>query len=167
MKEYRFVIVFVVLTIVQIVLCNYLDLSRFVVLSVLPALILMLPLRYNSILMMVIGFALGFVVDFFSTGMLGLTSLALVPVALLRNNIAMLLFGDELGTREGDLGVSRFGIPKFVLATLILCSVYFLVYVWADSAGTGALWEVALRFALSTAVSTPVCVLLARILRPE
>ena len=35
MKEYRFVIVFVVLTIVQIVLCNYLDLSRFVVLSVL------------------------------------------------------------------------------------------------------------------------------------
>ena len=54
MKEYRFVIVFVVLTIVQIVLCNYLDLSRFVVLSVLPALILMLPLRYNSILMMVL-----------------------------------------------------------------------------------------------------------------
>lgn len=167
MKQYRFVIVFALLVLVQIVLCNFLNLSRFVVLSYLPVLVLMLPLRWNDIPMMAFAFGLGFLVDFFSTGMLGLTSLALTPVALARGGIVASMFGDELGAREGELGLSRFGIPKFVLATLLLCAIYFLVYVWADSAGTMGFWQCALRFLLSVLVSTPVCILVATILRPE
>jgi len=167
MKDYRFIIVFVALTIVQIFLCNFLNLSRFVLVSFLPALVLMLPLRFGNIPMMVLGFVLGFAVDFFSTGMLGITSFALVPVALARNFTIDILFGDELGSREGELSVSRFGIPKFVLAMLILCIVYFLLYVWVDAAGTQTFWECALRFFLSVLVSTPVCILVAKLLRPE
>lgn len=167
MKDYKYIIAFVVLTVVQIVLCNFLNLSRFVVLSFLPALVLMLPLRLGNIPMMLLGFALGFLVDFFSTGMLGLTGFALVPVALARNFTVDLLFGDELGTREGELSVSRFGIPKFTLATFILCVLYFLLYVWVDAAGTMGFWSCALRFVLSVLVSTPVCIVIAKILRPE
>ncbi|MBR4808760.1 MAG: hypothetical protein IK031_00590 [Bacteroidales bacterium] len=167
MKGYRYVIVYVVLVLVQIVLCNFLNLSRFAVLSFLPALVLMLPLRWNDIPMMAFAFALGFVVDFFSTGMLGLTSVALVPVALARGLVIAGMFGDELGAREGELGISRFGIPKFILAMLLLCALYFLVYVWADSAGTMGFWQCVLRFFLSVLVSTPVCLFVATILRPE
>lgn len=167
MKDYKFIIVFVVLTVVQIVLCNFLNLSRFVVLSILPVLVLMLPLRMGNVLMMLAGFALGFLVDFFSTGTIGLTSLALVPVALARNFTVDILFGDELGTREGELSLSRFGIPKFAWATLLLCMIYFLLYVWVDAAGTMKFWSCALRFILSVLVSTPVCLVASRILRPE
>lgn len=167
MKDYKFIIAFVVLMAVQIVLCNFLNLSRFVVLSYLPALVLMLPLRMGNVPMMIAGFALGFLVDFFSTGMLGLTSFAIVPVALARNFTVDILFGDELGTREGELSVSRFGIPKFALATFILCVIYFLLYVWVDSAGTVKFWSGAVRFLLSVIVSTPVCLVVSRILRPE
>ena len=167
MKDYKYIIVFVVFTVVQIVLCNFLNLSRFAVLSIMPALVLMLPLRWGDIAMMAAAFVLGVIVDFFSTGMLGLTSLALVPAALARNFTVGLLFGDELGAREGELSVSRFGILKFALATLILCIIYFLLYVWADAAGTQPFWECALRFFLSVLVSTPVCILVAKLLRPE
>ena len=167
MKDYKFIIAFVVLTAVQIVLCNFLNLSRFAVLSFLPALVLMLPLRFGNIAMMLAGFVLGFLVDFFSTGMLGFTSLAIVPVALARNFTVDILFGDELGTREGELSLSRFGIPKFALATLLLCMLYFLLYVWVDAAGTMKFWSCAVRFVLSVLVSTPVCLAVARILRPE
>lgn len=167
MKDWRFWIVFTVLTVVQIILCNFLDLSRYAVLSILPVLILMLPLHLGNVPMMLISFALGFAVDFFSTGMLGLTAAALVPVGLARNSVVYALFGDELGPREGELTLTWFGVPKFALATLILCSVYFLVYVVADAAGTYGFWAGALRFLLSTALSTPVCLGIARILRPE
>ena len=167
MKGYRFVIVFVLLVLVQIVLCNFLNLSRYAVLSYLPVLILMLPVRWNRIVMMLFAFALGFLVDFFSTGMLGLTSLALVPVALSRGLVVAGMFGDELGSREGELSLSRFGLPKFALATLLLCALYFIVYVWADSAGTLAFWQCALRVLLSVLVSMPVCLFIATILRPE
>lgn len=167
MKQYRFVIVFVLLVMVQVVMCNFLNLSRYAVLSYLPVMIMMLPLRWRAIPMMAFAFALGFITDFFSTGMLGLTSVALVPVGLARGGIISIMFGDELGAREGELSLSRFGIPKFVLATLLLCALYFIVYVWADSAGTMTFWQGALRFLLSTLISTPVCVFVATILRPE
>ena len=167
MKEYRFVIVFVVLVLVQIVLCNFLNLSRYMVLSYLPVLIMMLPVRWNNVPMMLFAFALGFLVDFFSTGMLGLTSLALVPVALARGLVVAGMFGDELGAREGELSLSRFGLLKFILAILMLCALYFFVYVWADSAGTMGFWQCALRFFLSVLVSTPVCIFISTILRPE
>ena len=91
MKDWRFWIVFAVLTVVQIILCNFLDLSRYAVLSILPVLILMLPLRLGNVPMMLISFALGFAVDFFSTGMLGLTAAALVPVGLARNSLVYAL----------------------------------------------------------------------------
>ncbi len=167
MKDYRYIAVFAVLVIVQIVLCNFLNLSRFMVLSILPALVLMLPVRLGDAAMMLTAFVLGFLVDFFSTGTLGLTSFALVPAALARNFTIGILFGDELGSREGELSVSRFGLPKFVLSTLILCVIYFALYVWVDAAGTMKFWECFLRFLLSTAVSLPVCVLTAKLLRPE
>lgn len=167
MKDWRFWIVFVVLAIVQVILCNFLDLSRYAVLSFLPVLILMLPLRLDTVPMMLISFALGFAVDFFSTGMLGLTAASLVPVGLVRNSVVSAMFGDELAPREGELTLNWFGVPKFALATLILCSLFFLVYVAIDAAGTYGFLAGALRFVLSTALSTPVCLVVARILRPE
>ena len=167
MKEWHFWIVFVLLTIAQIVLCNFLSLPGYAVLSVLPVLILMLPLRMGDIPMMAVAFALGFAVDFFSTGMLGLTSAALVPVGLARNSLISLLFGEELGPREGELTITIFGVPKFALATLLLCVLYFAVFVWVDSAGTLGFWACLLRAALSILVSTPVCLAVAKLLRPE
>ncbi|MBO4455781.1 MAG: hypothetical protein J5759_04975, partial [Bacteroidales bacterium] len=77
------------------------------------------------------------------------------------------MFGDELGAREGELSLSRFGLLKFILAILMLCALYFFVYVWADSAGTMGFWQCALRFFLSVLVSTPVCIFISTILRPE
>lgn len=167
MKDWRFWVIFAVLTVVQILLCNFLDLSRYAVLSFLPVLILMLPLRLGTVPLMLISFALGFTVDFFSTGMLGLMAASLVPVGLLRGGVVSLLFGDELGPREGELTITWFGVPKFALATLILCSVFFASYVCIDAAGTYGFWAGLLRFAVSVAISTPVCLGVAKILRPE
>ena len=167
MKDWRFVIIFAVLVVAQIVMCNFLDLSRFIFLSILPMLMLMLPLRWGNIVMMLAGFALGFVTDFFSTGMLGLTSGPLVFVGLARNFVVNIMFGDELGAREGELGVTRLGIPRFTLAVLILTSLFFLIYVGAEDAGTSGGWELLLRFVLSTLVSTLVSVPVASLLRSE
>ena len=167
MKDWRFPIVFAILVIVQIVLCNFLDLSRYIFLSILPLLMMMLPLRFGNIPMMLAGFALGFVTDFFSTGMLGLTSAALVLVGLGRNSVMQLVFGEELVGREDGFSLSRVWIPKFAFATMLLCALYVLVYVWAEDAGTSGFWALLLRFVLSTLGSTLVSVPLATTLRSE
>ena len=151
---------------VQVLLDNFFPLSRYVLISVLPALILVLPVDTRPIAAMLLSFALGLVVDFFSNGMLGMSSLALVPVGLVRSAVIAGVFGDELTSRGDELSVHRLGVPKMVLTCLILCAVYFVVYVLVDSAGTVAFWPAALRFGLSILVSTPVCVFVVRQFRP-
>ncbi len=167
MKRGRFILLYLTLLVAQIVLCNYFSLSNYVLVSLLPVLILVLPHRMNGIVAMLIAFVSGLTVDFFSTGMLGITSLSLVPVALIRRILMALVFGDEIVTREEETTFGRVGIIKASLIVLISCAIYFLVYIWADSAGTVGFWPAAGRFLLSVIVSTPVCVLVARLLRPE
>lgn len=166
MKNYRYISIYVLMVVVQIFLVNFFPLSRYVLITLLPALLLALPLDTRAIVSMLIAFALGFVIDFFSNGMLGLTSLALVPAALVRGEVIRSVFGDELGARGDELSLQRLGVPKMVLALLILSSFFLLVYIWADSAGTVAFWPSALRFLLSILVSVPACVFVFRLLRP-
>lgn len=167
MKEYRFILLCVVLIIAQVFLVNYFSLSRYVVISLLPAIILMLPLKMGSIVSMLLAFGIGFVVDFFSNGMLGMTSVALVPVALTRFAVYGMVFGDEMSSRTDVISISRLGVPKIALASLLMCGLYFLVYVWVDSAGTVPFGPAALRFLLSVVVCTPLSVLVSKLLRPE
>ena len=82
MKNYRFILVYLIMVVVQVLLDNFFPLSRYVLISVLPALILVLPVDTRPIAAMLLSFALGLVVDFFSNGMLGMSSLALVPVVV-------------------------------------------------------------------------------------
>ena len=167
MKGYRFILLCVVLIVAQVFLINYFSLSRYVVISLLPAIILMLPLKMGSISSMLVAFVIGFVVDFFSNGMLGMTSIALVPVALTRFSVYGMVFGDEMSSRADVISISRLGVPKMALAALLMCGLYFLVYVWVDSAGTVPFGPAALRFLLSVVVCTPISVLVSKLLRPE
>ena len=167
MKQGRYILLFFVLTVAQILLCNYFSLSRIVLISVLPVLILMLPRSMSSIPAMLIAFACGFAVDFLSTGMLGITSLALVPVALVRRPVLQMVLAEEQVSRDDELSLSRFGVLKMVLAILISCAIFLLVYIWADSAGTVGFWPAVGRFFLSLLVDTLLCVLVARLIRPE
>ncbi len=167
MKNGRFILVYLILVLVQILLCNFFGLSRYFLISTLPVLIVMLPLGTGSITAMLIAFATGFAVDFFSNGMLGITSLALVPVAFSRRFFISLIFGDEQASRDDEISFSRFGLPKIALAVLLACALFFALFIWVDSAGTVGFWPAALRCLLSVLVSTPLCVFVARLLRPE
>ena len=103
---------YVLLLILQILLCNYLQLSPYVTLSVLPLMILMLPTRVGALPAMIIAFISALIVDFLAEGVVGINALALVPVALLRQPIIRLVFGDEIYSRQEDISIRRHGLLK-------------------------------------------------------
>lgn len=152
---------------VQAALWNYCNFSQFVTVVILPALVFCLPVRRDTLRAMLVAFATGLVVDFFVTGRLGLTSFALVPVALLRRPVVSLVFGSELFVRGEELSFYRQGWQKFVPSLILLTALFLLLYVWVDSAGTRPLWFNAARLGASLLVSAPVSVFVSYLMLEE
>ena len=149
MRSSQFWAVYLLLLLAQLLLSNYFNLTPYLMLSILPVMVLCIPIRVGPSGAMLIAFATGLVVDLLSEGLLGLNALALVPVAYLRNPVLRLIFGEELFSRREDFSPKRHGAVKTAMALLFVQAAFTFIYVWADGAATRPFWFDAARFGLS------------------
>ncbi|MBR5072750.1 MAG: hypothetical protein IKX29_04300 [Bacteroidales bacterium] len=167
MRQSNFLIHFLLLLFVQICIANFFRLSQFAMLSILPAMILLLPIRNGTIPALFIAFATGLAVDLLSDGLIGLNALALVPVTFCRLRIIRLVFGDEVFARKEDISIPRQGLWKMSVALIMAQALFLIIYIWADGAGTRPLWFGGLRFAVSMVGGYILSLIVAGILAPE
>lgn len=158
MRIKDFSVKFILFLVAQIIVWTYFNFSQFVMLTVLPAMILAIPVRHGTIFSMFIAFITGFIVDFLAGGMLGLTSLALVAVAFVRVPVLRLAFGNELFSRGGNISAKNFNQMKLFISLLLATSVFVLIYVWADGAGTRPFWFNAVKVGASLVASAIVSI---------
>lgn len=167
MKEQRFFLMYTLLMIAQIIMSNSLNLSHFVVLSILPMMVLCIPISVATAYAIIIAFLTGLATDFFATGSLGLTSFALMPVALTRNTIIKLVCGEEVFARKEDISIRRQGLPKMLLAISFAEAIYLILFVWIESAGMRPFWADAIRFGASLVVGSLASMLTVDLLAPD
>ena len=163
----RYIFTFLILLVIQIILGDLLNLSQYVVICFLPVMILSLPITHSTSRLLAIAFACGLAVDFFTNGMLGLCTCALLPVALARNTLIRLVFGSELLSRQEDISIHKQGGGKVLLAILLATTLYFAVFIPVDCAGTRPLSFMALRLLISVALSSAVSYYVAGVLAPR
>lgn len=167
MNQARYFTIFVAICIVQLLLDAYLHISPYIFICILPMAILSLPPKYGNISAMLMAFAAGYVVDFMSSGILGLSSCALLPLALLRSPIYRLVVGDEAFSREDGVPLSRLSTRNTFLVYLCGAIVFSLIFVFVDAAGTRPLWFNLFRSALSSVASALVMTFLGSFLFRE
>ncbi len=144
---------YILMVIVQMFICNYFHFSMYVTLSMLPAMVLCIPLSVNTSLAMVIAFATGLATDVFSDAVLGLNAMSLVPVALTRKYIIRTFIGEETVEREESFSFRKNGLGK-VSASIALCElIFFAIYIIMDGAGTRPVWFNISRLCASMAAS--------------
>lgn len=163
----RYVVTYIILLAIQIVFSGLLNLSQYVVLTILPVMIMSLPITHSTTRLMLIAFVTGLAVDFFTNGVMGLTVCALLPVAFARNWLIRLVFGTELLSRQEDISIHKQGPGKVLLSILLATTLFFAIYVPFDCAGTRPVGFIALRMLLSVALSTPVSYYVAGVLAPR
>ena len=95
MKRY-FAPTYIILLVVQIIICNYLHVTPYLYLTILPVMVLCLPLKVSTLAALFIAFGSGLAIDFIADGLPGLNTLALLPVALLRRPTIVRLFNSSL-----------------------------------------------------------------------
>lgn len=153
MRKNEFWAVYVLLLLAQLLLSNYFNISPYLTVTILPVMVMCIPIRVGTVPAMLIAFVTGLVVDLLSEGLIGLNAFALVPVAGLRYSIIRLMFGEELFSRKEDFCPRRNGLGKTAAVTFLALAVFLLVYVWADGAGTRPFWFNAARWSASVAAS--------------
>ena len=167
MRKSGFWAAYVLLLILQLLLSNYFLFTPYIMLSILPVMVLCIPIRVGTVGAMLIAAATGFTVDLLAEGVLGLNAIALIPVAYARNSIIRLVFGGELFAREEDFSVHRSGFGKVATALFLAQALFLLVYVWVDAAGTRPFWFLSARFGASLGAGFLLSLLTLDVLAPD
>ena len=160
-------VLFVFLLICQIALCNFAHLGPYVMLSVLPAMIMCIPLSVGTAGCMLIAFLSGLSVDWLSEGLIGINAASLVPVALARTTLIRVILGEDMINRKDSFSIRKNGLGK-ILTLMIAAGIIFLaIYITLDGAGTRPFWFRATRFGVSLLANTGLAILTANILSPD
>lgn len=136
----HFGILYTLLVIGQIILCNYSDFGPYVMLTMLPTMVLCIPTGTSTITAMIIAFCSGLSVDWLSEGLLGLNTAALVPVALIRKNVVRIFMGEDLINRGDSFSYRKNGFAKISAANTVCIMLFTAIYILLDGAGTLPTW---------------------------
>lgn len=153
MRRNKFWVTYILLTILQILLCNYLRLPFSVMLAFLPVMVLFMPIKYGTTFSLIVAFITALSVDFLADGVIGLNAFALLPVALCRRGIIKMVFGQEIFARKENISLGKHGLGKMSLAVIMALGLYLVIYILADGASTRPFWYNFARFALSLLIS--------------
>lgn len=152
---------------VQLLICNYLHVSQYLTLSLLPCMIMLMPASYKPARAMLTAFIAGILVDLLSDGVAGLNAFALVPVAGLRTHIYHLVFGQEMTINEEDVSLRKYGVGKVTMAMLFAQGIFLALYILFDGFFVRPLSFSALRFIVSLIAGILVSLILANVLDPS
>lgn len=163
----NFGILFFLLVLVQIVICNYLQLTPYFIPTILPAMILCLPLSIGTIGTMLIALASGLSVDWLSEGVLGLNTAAILPVAFMKRGIIRLFLGEDILARNDSFTLRKNGVVKISALTLLSAAIFLIIYIYLDGAGTRPFWFNAARFMTSLVVNWTLSLAIVQLLMPD
>ena len=162
-----FILKYLILALIQMLLCNYANFSPYLTLSILPVMVLCIPTRANTTWAMLIAFVTALAIDFLAGGVIGLNALALVPVALIRRPVCDSIFDKELAVRGDDFSIRKYGMPKVVFAIFLVQTLFLLIYVTADGGVQRPFSFSLVRFALSLVAGVLLSIPAAAVLTPD
>ena len=149
MRTQSFGVLFVLMLLGQMILCNFAGFSPYVMLTLLPAMIICVPLTVSTPMCMLIAFASGLSVDWLSEGIIGLNASALIPVSLMRKPLIRFFLGEDLIVRSDSFSFRKNGTGKISLVMGVSLVIFLSIYIFLDGAGTRPVWFNMTRFGVS------------------
>ena len=164
MRTQSFGLLFILMVFGQMILCNFAGFSPYVMLSMLPAMIICVPLTVSTPLCMLIAFVTGLSVDWLSEGLIGLNASSLIPVALMRKPLIRFFLGEDLIVRSDSFSIRKNGLGKISLVLGVSLMIFLGIYIFLDGAGTRPVWFKMARFGVSFACNMVLALIVTNIL---
>ncbi|MCQ2185399.1 MAG: hypothetical protein MJY92_01570 [Bacteroidales bacterium] len=133
MRNKRYTICFILLFIAQLVLARYCQIGPYIYISLLPAMIMCMPMSVPTWLNCIIAFTCGMAVDGLADGVWGLNAMAIVPVAFLNKSLIGIFISREVVEREYSISFYQHGIFSIGFNLFIISLLYFGIYICFDT----------------------------------
>ena len=163
----NFGILYILLVIGQVILCNYSQFGPYILLTMLPAMVLCIPPSISTITGMLIAFASGLAVDWLSEGLIGLNAAAILPVALMRKGIIKIFMGEDIISRGDRFSYRKNGFAKISAANSVCLITFLAIYIILDGAGTRPTWFCITKGAVSFILNFLLAIIVTNILSPD
>lgn len=163
----NFGLIYFLLVIGQMMICNFSHLGPYIYLSILPAMVMCIPTTVGTVSCMFIAFATGISVDWLADGMMGLNTASLLPVALLRRSIIRSFLGEDIITRKDSFSIHKNGIVKIIFLSGVSYIVFLALYVFLDGAGERSFGFCIGRFFASLPCNLIISILAIHVLTPD
>ena len=131
--DFKKILYALLIIVVQCILDNYVDLSIYLRIVLVPYLILILPYRYRTISAMILAFFIGLAVDIFTTGVLGINAGALTAVAFIRQKMLHAIMDERNMERHDSPDLKVMGVGKGLFYIGVPYLLFFIISVLLDN----------------------------------
>ncbi len=150
----QYIVLFFVLVLVQVLICNHLVLFNVAVPIVFIYFIIRLPMDMSMNLLLTLSFLLGFTVDIFSDT-LGVNSLACVLLAAMKRSIFFLYVPFDDKTKVEEPSMTTIGVANYCKFLLTLTVIYCFLDFGIEFFSFSEFKSVIIMTLASTAISFP------------
>lgn len=155
------ILFFVLLFILQLVISDYVHLGPWVSLTLIPLLIICIPLSRSPHAVMLIAFALGLGLDILSDGVPGLNAFAAVLAAAPRKFFYRILVNADRQDKTEVPKIREVGLLKYLKYLGVITALYLAAYILVDCVSFRPPLFLLGQFLISWVASTALCLLLS------
>lgn len=146
---WKYVLIFVVLVLVQVLILNNIQISGFVNPYVYILFILILPFNIPGYFLLPISFVLGITIDIFGNTP-GMHSGATVLLAFVRPAIVQLISTRELVEKGVMPNISQLGVANFIKYTVLAVLIHHFILFLVEAFSFGDIFSTLLRWIVSS-----------------
>ena len=161
MSRFRNILFFVLVFLLQLIITDYLHLGPWVMVSLLPFLILLIPLQRREHIVLLSAFGLGLLLDLLSGGVLGLNAFAAVMTAGPRKFLYRILVNRDRQDKTEIPLLRDIGWVKYFKYLLSLTALFLAAFILLDCVSVRPVGFILAKFVASTLVSTALGLLMA------
>ena len=160
MNKSHSILFFVLVFLLQLVISNYVNLGPWIMLSLMPFLILQLPVQRTPHIVLLSAFGLGLLLDWLSAGVLGLNAFAAIVAAAPRRLLYRRIINNDRHDETWIPLLRDAGFGKYLKYLLILTGIYLAAYILLDCVSVRPFGFILVKFVASTLASTALGLLL-------
>lgn len=155
------IILYCLIFILQILICNYVDIGAYVYICILPLIIINIPMKTNINVTMLASFGIGLLLDMFAGGVMGLNAAAATMLGAFRGPVFRNTVNKEHRFTIDVPSIRNIGLNNYSIYVTACLLIYLTTYTVLDCISLRPFLFILMRILISLVIDTFLVVIIS------